>query len=71
MVLGKNCNGEAQMEGPFSTTISARMLIPAERTCPPVRERERETDRETAGSNHHSHDSTAELSRRKKAFHAD
>lgn len=30
MVSSKNCNGEAQMEDPFSTNLSARMLIPEE-----------------------------------------
>ena len=47
MVSSKNCDGEAQMEDPFPTALSARMLIPEEEMCPPERERQRERERET------------------------
>ena len=90
MVSSKNCNGESQLEDPFPTTLSARMLIPEERMCPPVRKRhtekqehththtQRKRDRDgqidthihAVSSNHHGHSSTAELTRRKRDFHA-
>ena len=46
MVSSKNCDGEAQMEDPFPTALSARMLIPEEEMCPPERERQRERERD-------------------------
>ena len=52
MVSSKNCNGESQLEDPFPTTLSARMLIPEERMCPPVRERHTEKQEHTHTHTH-------------------